>query len=382
MARVIVGMSGGVDSSVAAAELVERGHEVLGATILVWSPPGMESGSAEGCCGLAAAEDARRVCARLGIRHYVLDLQSEFYERVVRDYVEQYLAGRTPNPCVLCNEWIKFDALWEKGRALGADAIATGHYARVRSCERGFELLRGLDSRKDQSYALYRLKQDQLARLMFPLGEMQKSDVRRRARDLGLPTAGKPDSQETCFVPSNDYPALLRILAPEALRPGDVVDAEGRVMGEHSGVAGYTIGQRRRINVGSPVPLYVTGLDPATNRVTVGPGSDPALMSGTVEAERVNLIGPAAAPLLAGKSMRVQARIRYNARDSWGWLDFCRPQDPTCIRVRFDEPVRAVSPGQSLVCYDGDRVIGGGIIERASASGDRPDDARPLERRD
>lgn len=364
MQRVVVGMSGGVDSSVAAAVLLEQGYEVIGATMLVWSPPGVDMNYSESCCGLSAAEDARRVCAKLGIRHYTLDFKDVFYERIIRNYVEEYSRGRTPNPCVLCNEWIKFRALLDRARSLGAEQVATGHYARIRYDEdrRRWLLLRGLDPRKDQSYALYRLSQEQLSRTLFPLGEMDKATVRRLARELELPTAGKPDSQETCFVPNNDYPALLQILTPESFRPGEIRSTSGQVLGRHQGVANYTIGQRRRLNVGSPVPLYVTALDPETATVTVGTAEDEALYRKEVVATDVNLVGlePPNGALPAPKA--VVASIRYNSSGQPATLYLERGEEGLRMRAVFDTPVRAVTPGQSLVCYQDDELLGGGII--------------------
>ncbi|MGV3724758.1 MAG: tRNA 2-thiouridine(34) synthase MnmA [Actinomycetota bacterium] len=364
MERVVVGMSGGVDSSVAAAVLLEQGYEVVGATMLVWSPPGVDMNFTDSCCGLSAAEDARRVCARLGIRHYTLDFKDVFYERIIRNYVEEYSRGRTPNPCVLCNEWIKFRALLDRAQTLGAERVATGHYARVRYHEerRRWLLLRGLDARKDQSYALYRLSQEQLSRTLFPLGELEKPRVRELAAELSLPTAGKPDSQETCFVPNNDYPALLQILAPESFKPGEIRSTDGRVLGRHEGVAYYTIGQRKRLNVGSPVPLYVTGLDPESSAVTVGPVEDEALFRQEVVATDVNLVGiePPDGPLPG--PIAVTARIRYNSGGQPATLTFEHGEDGLRMRARFEAPVRAVTPGQSLVCYQGDELLGGGII--------------------
>src|SRR5579862_5286463 len=277
--RIVVAMSGGVDSSVAAALLQRQGYDVIGATLLVWSPPGVEMAHEESCCGLSAAEDARRVCDRLNIRHYTLDFRELFYDAVVQDYVREYLGGRTPNPCVRCNELVKFAALMERARALGAERMATGHYARVRhdAARDCWLLLRAADRRKDQSYALYRLSQQQLAGTLFPLGDMEKAGVRRIAAELELPTAGKPDSQETCFVPGNDYPALLQLLAPESIVPGEFRTPEGEILGRHPGVAYYTVGQRRRINVGSPEPLYVSRLDPDASEVTVAPVGHPSL---------------------------------------------------------------------------------------------------------
>jgi tRNA-specific 2-thiouridylase len=364
MKRVVVGMSGGVDSSVAAAVLLELGYEVIGATMLVWSPPGVEMNYSESCCGLSAAEDARRVCARLGIRHYTLDFQELFYERIIKNYVSEYQAGRTPNPCVLCNEWIKFRALLDHSRALGADAVATGHYARIRYDEdrRRWLLLRGTDRRKDQSYALYRLTQEQLAATLFPLGELDKTTVRDRARELGLPTAGKPDSQETCFVPNNDYPALLQILIPDSFRPGEIRTPEGHVLGRHAGTLNYTIGQRKRINVGSPVPLYVGAIDAERDTITVAPAGHPMLERTEVVAEQINGVSVSLEELSSAGSTAGTAKIRYNAVDNPAHFTVSQETSGWVLRAVFERPQRAVTPGQSLVCYQGEEIVCGGLI--------------------
>jgi tRNA-uridine 2-sulfurtransferase len=359
--RIVVGMSGGVDSAVTAALLLEQGFEVIGVTMLIWNPPGMDRAEQGGCCGLGAAEDARRVAARLGIRHYVLDFQEIFYDTVIRNYADEYRAGRTPNPCIRCNEFVKFGALLRRAEQLGADRVATGHYARVRWDEesRRWLLLRGKDARKDQSYALYRLKQEQLARTLFPLGEMDKGRTRGLAAELGLPVANKPDSQEVCFVPDNDYPAFLAQLVPESRREGEVVDPEGRVLGRHEGVAGFTIGQRKGLGVASSRPLYVTMIDPSVNRLTVAPGDHPSLFAREVAAADANLI----VVKEPGGSCSVTAKIRYNMPDRPASLAVVGEDR---LRVTFDEPQRAVTPGQAVVCYDGEVVVGGGVIESAA----------------
>jgi tRNA-specific 2-thiouridylase len=353
-------MSGGVDSAVAAALLLEQGFEVIGVTMLIWNPPGLDRADQGGCCGLGAAEDARRVAGRLGIRHYVLDFQDVFYEAVIRNYADEYRAGRTPNPCIRCNEFVKFGALLRRAEQLGAERVATGHYARVRWDEATHRwlLLRGADARKDQSYALYRLKQEQLARTLFPLGEFEKGRTRALAAELGLPVAHKPDSQEVCFVPDNDYPAFLAQLVPESRQKGPIVDPEGRVLGQHGGVAGFTIGQRKGLGVASSLPLYVTTIDPIANQITVAPGAHPGLFAREVVASDCNLI----LPKESGGSCSVTAKIRYNMLDRPATVVIA---DEDRLRVIFDEPQRAVTPGQALVCYEGDVVVGGGVIERA-----------------
>ena len=333
--RIVVGMSGGVDSAVTAALL------------LIWNPPGLDRADQGGCCWLGAAEDARRVAARLGVRHYVLDFQDVFYDTVIRNYADEYRAGRTPNPCIRCNEFVKFGALLRRAEQLGAERVATGHYARVRWDEKSCRwlLLRGLDARKDQSYALYRLKQDQLARTLFPLGEMDKSRTRALAAELELPVANKPDSQEVCFVPDNDYPTFLAQLVPESRREGAIVDPDGQVLGRHPGVAGFT--------------LYVTRIDPETNRITVADGDHASLFAREVIATDANLITLKE----PGGPCSVTAKIRYNMPDRPATLVI---EDEERLRVLFQEPQRAVTPGQALVCYDGELVLGGGVIERAA----------------
>jgi tRNA-specific 2-thiouridylase len=359
--RIIVGMSGGVDSSVAAALLVEQGFEVIGVTMLIWDPPWVDTREVRGCCGLGAAEDARRVAAALGIRHYVLDFQEVFYHTVIQDYAAEYRAGRTPNPCIRCNEFVKFGALLRRAEQLGAERVATGHYARVRwdDTRQRWLLLRGSDARKDQSYALYRLKQEQLSRTLFPLGEFDKGRTRALAAELGLSVANKPDSQEVCFVPEDDHAAFLAQMAPESRREGEVVDPEGRVLGRHQGLTGFTLGQRRGLGIASSRPLYVTMIDPVTNQLTVAPGDHPSLFAHEVIASDPNLI----AVKEAGGPCSVTAKIRYNMPDRPATL-VIEPEDS--LRVRFAEPQRAVTPGQAVVCYDGEIVVGGGVIDRAA----------------
>ena len=358
--RVVVAMSGGVDSAVASYLLQQQGYDVIGMTMLVWSPPGVDMNHLGSCCGVQAAEDARRVAGAIGFPHYAIDVKDVFYDEIVRDYVEEYRQGRTPNPCIRCNELIKFDLLFRKAQAMGANLLATGHYARVRYDEerRRWLLLRGVDAQKDQSYALYRLTQEQLSRTLFPLGEMTKPEVRKIARELDLGVASKPDSQETCFVPDNDYPSLLKILAPETATPGDILSVDGEVLGKHPGTAFYTIGQRRRLGVYQEHPLYVAEIDPRANTLTVTEGDDPRLFRREVIAKQPVLVSTGNLKMEAKRS--ATARVRYNMTDQPGlvWME-----DDDCLRFRFDESVRAISPGQSLVCYEGDEVLAGGIIQ-------------------
>ncbi|MBV9849411.1 MAG: tRNA 2-thiouridine(34) synthase MnmA [Armatimonadetes bacterium] len=355
---VVVAMSGGVDSSVAAGLLLRQGYNVLGVTMQIWQESATQTKGA-GCCSLGAVEDARRVAGKLGIPHYVLNFRDFFAEKVIDNFVSEYKRGRTPNPCVNCNRYVKFDALLYKARALGAEYLATGHYARVEFDEdrRRWTLRRALDAGKDQTYALYHFTQDELAHTLMPLGLVtDKAETRRIAAELGLAVANKPDSQEICFVQGGSYTDFLARAAPETVRPGDIVDTQGARRGRHDGIAFYTIGQRRRLNVGSPLPLYVVDIDAAANTVVVG-GNDDLMADGLV-ADDVNWVG------IAGlqESRAVTAKIRYNMEPVPATVQKAARGGE--IVVRFDAPQRAVTPGQSLVLYDGDSVLGGATIQR------------------
>lgn len=352
---VLVGMSGGVDSSVTAALLVQAGHRVIGITLNVW-PEGEEVGVIEredACCALGAVEDARRVCAALDVPHYVVNFRDTFRRYVIDNFVEEYRRGRTPNPCVRCNQFIKFDALLAKAEALGADYVATGHYARIARMPNGrFALRKAVDARKDQSYVLYVMSQDRLARALFPLGDQTKEETRRLAEELRLHVAGKPESQEICFVPTRDYRDYLRQHDSAALSPGPIVNGEGEVLGRHEGVAFYTVGQRRGLGVASSKPLFVSEIRPEANTLVVG---DEALLYRTetyVESPNWMAIERLHAPL------RVMAKARYKADEVAATLD----PDGDRVRVVFDEPQRAITPGQTIVFYDDDVVVGGGTI--------------------
>jgi tRNA-specific 2-thiouridylase len=356
--RVVVGMSGGVDSSVAAALLVERGVDVIGVTMRVWAKdvddPARRFGS---CCGSEAVDDARRVARELGIAYYVLNMEDEFDRAVIGPFAEAYRRGRTPVPCVACNTDLKFGSLLARAQAWDATGVATGHYARVtRDAPSGRWLLwKGCDARKDQSDFLWPLNQRQLAAAHFPVGDLAKDDVRAYARRLGLATADKPESQEICFVPDDDYRGFLKRRDPTMFRPGPIVDDAGRVLGAHAGIAGYTVGQRRGLALATAAARYVVDIDADANRLRVGSATD--LERDRLFATDVNFIAcdPPRAPL------RVEARIRHSHRPAPATV---RASGPDEAEVVFDEPQRAITPGQSVVWYQGDLVVGGGVIRR------------------
>jgi tRNA-specific 2-thiouridylase len=348
--KVLVAMSGGVDSSVAAALLVEEGHEVVGATLKQWTGPG---GTMGGCCTVGDAEDARRVAAYLDVRHYVLDYVDEFRRAVVDPFTEAYLAGLTPNPCIECNRRVRFRSLLERAVQLGCDALATGHHARVVPGPDGPRLLRGADRAKDQSYVLYRLRRGDLARVVLPIGHLLKEDVRRHAARLGLRVAAKPDSQDLCFVGSEGVRGFLRDRVPAAARPGPVVDRAGNEVGRHGGVAGVTVGQRKGIGVAAGERRYVLEVRPSTATLVVGDRR--ALAADGCRVADLSWIGEP----YAG---RAEVQIRYRS-----------PAVPCTVGamhrgfadVRFDRPHEAVAPGQAAVFYRGDEVVGGGTIAGA-----------------
>ena len=359
MNQVVVAMSGGVDSSVAAARLKEAGYQVIGVTMQIW-PPDKPPGESKfgGCCGIDAAADAGKVAYRLGIPHYVMDFRDIFARKVIADFCQEYRQGRTPNPCIRCNQHIKFDALRDKARGLGADFIATGHYARIEKDKATgtYLLKKGVDRYKDQSYFLYPLTQEQLSHTLFPLGNLTKKKVREIAREMTLPVAAKSESQEICFIPDNDYPEFLKAFVPRAARPGAILDEQGNILGRHQGILSYTTGQRRRLGISAREPLYVIAIEPARNAIVVGPREK--AFGSELTAAGLNWIaisrptGP----------VTVEARIRYRHREAEATVT---PLDEGRVYVKFNEPQMAITPGQAIVFYDGDVVLGGGTIESA-----------------
>jgi tRNA-specific 2-thiouridylase len=353
---VLVAMSGGVDSSVAAALLKRRGYEVVGLTMQIWQESQTDPRHA-GCCSLGAVEDARRVARKLGIAHYVMNFKEEFREAVIQNFVDEYAAGRTPNPCVQCNRHVKFEVLLQKMKELGCDRLVTGHYARIRRDSTGwYRLMKARGAEKDQTYVLYMLGQEQLRHTWFPLGEMpNKAETRRLAAEWELTSvANKPDSQEICFVSeAGGYSEFLKKTRPDIFAKGEIVDREGRVVGEHEGVAAFTVGQRRGVGIPTNTgrPLYVLELKPKENRVVVGESD--ALLRQDVELHDVHWALP------QRERRRVMAKIRYNM-----------PAEPATLlggdlpKLVFDRPVRAVTPGQIAVAYQGQSLVAGGVIER------------------
>ena len=364
--KAIVAMSGGVDSSVAAALLLRQGYEVIGVFMRLGTPDGVEKADASetcdptgkrGCCSVRDAQDARHVAGVLGIPFYVLNFQEEF-GKVIDYFVAEYNAGRTPNPCIRCNDWLKFGKLDQYARAVGAEFIASGHYARIgRDAATGENLLlRGLDHRKDQSYVLFGIPRATLAHTLFPIGELEKAQVRALAQELNLPVFAKPDSQEICFVPDNDYAALLQRRSPQTFGPGKFVDTQGHILGGHEGYQHFTLGQRKGLRIALGQRAYVTAIDPATNRVTLGEKKD--LLHSDLEATQVNLLHPSAAN---ARELPCLVKIRYNQQPQPANLTLTPEGN---LHIRFATPQAAITPGQAAVAYRDDILIGGGGITR------------------
>jgi len=357
--KAVVAMSGGVDSSVAAALLVERGYDVTGIMLKLWR--GETENNNSGCCNVGAAADARRVADALDIPFYVLNFAERFEDTVIGDFHRSYADGTTPNPCVRCNQWIKFDALLERAESLGADVLATGHYARLRREPSGFQLLRGVDERKDQSYVLWMLSQEQLAHCLFPVGELEKTETRRIASELGLRTASKPDSQEICFVRDGDLGRYIDENVPDAATAGDIVDSSGVSVGTHQGIARYTVGQRRGLGISLGEPVFVTSIDAASNTLTVGSRDDLAV--GRIVLSEVSAVSSRPA---AGASVLVQHRAHGEINEAT--VRYPRGGD---MELHYAAPVQAVAPGQSAALYaheEPDVLLGGGIIASAKSA--------------
>ena len=349
--KVIVAMSGGVDSAVAASMLIDAGYDVTGVFMCLGNAGGADTAS-RGCCSPADAADARLVANMLGIDLFVLDL-SDAFEPLIADFAAQYAAGRTPNPCIGCNTHIKFGRLLDRADSLGVDYIATGHYARIIDFEGSAAIARGRAGGKDQSYALFGIPRGVLGRILLPVGDVDdKSSLRRVARELGLAVHDKPDSQEICFAPDDDYVSILAARAPEALTPGDIIDSSGAVLGQHEGYGRYTIGQRRGLRIAAGVPMYVTKIDPVSATVTIGPRDE--VMSSSLTASGANWHAD------VPERFPATAQIRYNHR---GQSAEVRITGDDTFAVEFAEPVGAITPGQAVVVYDGERMLGGGWID-------------------
>ena len=348
---VIVGMSGGVDSSVAAYLLKKQGYRVIGVTMQIWQE---EETAENGCCGLSAVEDARRAADDLGIPFYVMNFRKEFRETVIDYFVEEYLKGHTPNPCIACNRYVKWEALLNKSLSLGADFIATGHYAQIDQLSNGrFALKKSVTAQKDQTYALYNLTQKQLSHTLMPVGAYTKEEIRKTAEEIGLLVAQKKDSQEICFIPDHDYAAFIKKHTKSEILPGNFVRADGIVLGRHKGLIHYTIGQRKGLNLSLGSPAFVTEIRPQTNEVVIGTGEE--VYGDRLYANRLNFM---AVPEIEGE-MEVFAKIRYSHKGAYCKI---RKTDPDQIECKFYEPQRAITPGQAVVFYQGDYVLGGGTI--------------------
>jgi tRNA-specific 2-thiouridylase len=353
MPKVVVAMSGGVDSSVAAALLKQQGYDVIGMMMRLWSEPGKEDTNR--CCTPDSMAMARRVAAKLDIPFYVVDAKEIFRETVVQYFLDGYATGQTPNPCLLCNRQIRWTFLLERALALGADFMATGHYVKRKVVDGGpIQLLRAVDPSKDQSYVLHVLKQEKLSKALFPVGEYPKAEIRQMAESLNLPVYKRPDSQDLCFLAGEDYRNFIQRNAPEMLVPGEIVTQAGKILGQHNGLANYTIGQRKGLGVSSSVPLYVLGKNADTNTLIVGEADE--LGIDELLADEVNWISGEAPE----EPFRAEVKIRYTAREAEALVTPI--EGGKQAQVRFDAPQRDITPGQAAVFYDGDILVGGGII--------------------
>ena len=353
--KVVVGMSGGVDSSVAAWLLKEQGYDVIGVTMQIWQDEDNvvqeENG---GCCGLSAVDDARRVAASIGIPYYVMNFKQEFQKNVIDYFTEEYINGRTPNPCIACNRYVKWEALLQRSLSIGADYIATGHYARIDKLPNGrYAIRRSATLAKDQTYALYNLTQEQLAHTLMPVGNYSKDKIREMAEEIGLQVAHKPDSQDICFVSDGDYASFIEETTDAPIRQGNFVTPDGKILGKHKGIIHYTVGQRKGLGLALGYPAFVLEIRPETDEVVIGTYEES--LTHTLRANELNFMSVEDLT----EPMRVFAKIRYNHKGAWCTVEKTREDEITCT---FDEPIRAVTPGQAVVLYDGEYVLGGGTI--------------------
>lgn len=358
MKKVMLGMSGGVDSSVAAAVLLEKGYEVIGVTMQIWQDMDEDKKMVEGgCCSLSAVDDARRVANKLNIPYYVLNFRDVFKEKVIDYFVAEYKEGRTPNPCIACNRFVKFEAMLDKAKSMGIDYIATGHYAKIEYDEGlgRYLLKKSVTAAKDQTYALYTMTQDQLSRTLMPIGSYEKTRVREMAKEIGLTVANKPDSQEICFVDDNDYGRYIAENTDTEIKPGYFVDIKGNILGKHKGIVHYTIGQRKGLGISLGKPAFVVEIDVANNRVILGDNDE--VFKDTLIAKDLNWISIDK----LNDDIEVTAKIRYSAKEAEAIVT---PIENDRVMVKFQAPQRAITPGQSVVFYQGDIVVGGGTIEK------------------
>lgn len=355
MAKIVVGLSGGVDSSVAAYLLKEAGHEVIGVTMQIWQEEANEIQEENGgCCGLSAVEDARRVAQKLGIPYYVMNFRTEFKEAVIDYFVAEYMAGRTPNPCIACNRYVKWESLYHRARAIGADGIATGHYSRILELPNGrYALKKSVTDAKDQTYALYNLTQEQLKHTLMPVGDYSKEEIRAIAEKIGLLVANKPDSMEICFVPDDNYAGFIEDYTGKTFQEGNFVNTAGEVLGRHQGIIHYTVGQRKGLGIALGQRMFVKEIRPETNEVVLA--SNEELFSRVLYADRLNFM----AVETVTEPMEVTAKIRYNHKGAKAVIELVGEDR---LKVTFDEPQRAITPGQAVVLYDGNIVVGGGTI--------------------
>lgn len=354
--KVVIGMSGGVDSSVGAYLLKEAGYDVMGVTMQIWQDEDEQVQEENGgCCGLSAVDDARRIAMALNIPYYVMNFKKEFKENVMDYFVAEYIQGRTPNPCIACNRYVKWESLLHRSLSIGADYIATGHYAQIVQLENGrFALKKSVTAAKDQTYALYNLTQEQLSHTLMPVGAYTKDEIRKIAETISLRIARKPDSQEICFIPDHDYASFIEQTTGQKSVPGNFVDSRGNILGRHKGIIHYTIGQRKGLNLSMGKPVFVVAIRTETNEVVIGDGTE--VYSDRLYANRLNFMS---IEKLEG-TMQVQAKIRYSHKGSACTIQMVDEDRVLCI---FEEPQRAITPGQAVVFYDGDIVVGGGTIE-------------------